>query len=262
MESKSLLEAIKSKYIIRKIFSLQKDIRTYKIVVHSKTFQNILDLSLQKYKERCFESFKGINLLKCLTSNDYQSSENPEYLRDIYNKEIEKCKIKKTIFNQIFDEYCEIYFTNIYNDYKSKEEINKIILDNQLVIDIYSPLFEKLFKKEIFEKLFILSIPLKMLDKKELLNDYSKAIDLLNEFNPKFSSFYFDICYYCYFDYKKFLGHFKNIKKLIIKDRGYYSFSSSFISEILSNLIIKNNIIYLELIDINLKYFDILYKIN
>ena len=269
MESKSLLEAIKSKYIIRKIFSLQKDIKTYKIVAHSKTFQNILYLGLQNYKEKCFESFKCINLLKCLSANNYHkmslSSENPEYLRDIYNKEIEKCKMKKGKFNQIIDEYCDIYFTNIYNDYKSKEDINKIILDNQLIIDIYSPLFEKLFKKEIFEKLFILSIPFEMLNKKELLNEYSKAIDLLNEFNPKFSSFYFDIDDYCdyfhedlFFDFKKFLEHFKNIKKLIIKNRS----CSSFLYEIMSNPIIKNNIIYLELIDINPKYSYILDKIN
>ena len=88
MESKSLLEAIKSKYIIRKIFSLQKDIKTYKIVAHSKAFQNILYLGLQNYKEKCFESFKCINLLKCLSANNYHkmslSSENLEYLREIY----------------------------------------------------------------------------------------------------------------------------------------------------------------------------------
>ena len=253
MKSKSLLEGIKSKYIIRQIFSFQKETKAYKIVAHSKIFQNIMNISLQNYKEKFFEFFNGINLLKCLTTKTdkimHLYPENPKALQEIYNKEMEKCKIKKKPSEQIIEEFSENYFTNIYNDYKSKEEINKTFLDNQLIIDIYSPLYEQLNKKEIFEKLFILRIPFKLLNQKKFLNDYYNAINLLNEVNPKFSSFFFDVTESkvgkFLFDFKEFIDHFKNIKKLIIKNR-----SKDWTSlEILSNRSVKNNLIYLEIIN-------------
>ena len=137
-----------------------------------KKFQNILNLTLHNYKEKCFESIKNINLLDFLSTKDKLKLNQLEYsnfikaLKNQFNYNITKLKIKK----EIIDEYIEIYFTHLYNEYKTKEEVEKInILDNQLLIDIYSPFYEKFIKKEFFEKLFILYIPSSIIYEKDLM---------------------------------------------------------------------------------------------
>ena len=47
MESKSLLKSVKSKIIIKQLFSYINEITKFKLVVHSKKFQNILNLTLR-----------------------------------------------------------------------------------------------------------------------------------------------------------------------------------------------------------------------
>jgi hypothetical protein len=44
-------------------------------------------------------------------------------------------------------EFSEFFFNNLYKEYKSKEKIKKNIINNQLIIDIYSPFFHILINK-------------------------------------------------------------------------------------------------------------------
>ena len=263
MEAKSLLEGIKSKFIIRTLFSLLIDIKKYKIVIYSKLFQNILNLNLQKYKEKCFEPFQHINFLSLLSNkNDTDSIKkirnfDIKSLENKLNEELIKNKIKRIKYDKVIQEYIETYFTKIYNDYKSKEEAPKKILDNQLIIDIYSPIYKLLLKKDILDKLFILRIPLPLICKKKLMNEYYNVTDLLYEQNPNFASFYCQIFGYndeSYLQYfKDYCKYFKQVKKFIIEINGENGLGSffEFPTEIFKFENIKNNLIVLDLKCVN-----------
>ena len=253
MESTSLLSGIKSKIIERDVFSHLNDKIKYKIVAYSKKFQGLLNMSLQDYKDKCFESFSHIDVLSCLSTKNepelpIKTNKYPHYLEKRYSNEIEKNKIKMETFKKIINEFLESYFTKIYNDYKSKEEINKSFLDNQLIIDIYSPFYKLLLKKDIFEKLFILRIPFPIIYSNGLMQDYYDATDLLNEVNPNFSSFYYEIESLSdeniLYDFIDFCKYFKKVKKLILEIRTH---SFKFPTEIFSFSNIKENLVYLEI---------------
>ena len=66
-------------------------------------------------------SNKDINFLKCLYSKDESRSFKSD-LKNKFNENIKNCKVKKNVF---IKDFSKLYFTNIYNDYKSKEEIEK-----------------------------------------------------------------------------------------------------------------------------------------
>ena len=123
MESKSLLEGIKPRVNIRRIFSFIEEKKKYKIVVHSNKLQKILNLDLQSYKEKYFESLSYINFSNCVTSKvDLHSSICPNEINisDLecnYNNELEKIKDKENMPNKIIDEFIVYYFKTIYNRY-------------------------------------------------------------------------------------------------------------------------------------------------
>ena len=146
MNSIPLLEGIKSKVIFRYLFSHIKEKTKFKLVIYSKKFQYTLNLSLRNYKEKCFESFKNINLLDFLSmKNEKQLNKLGYYsftnrLQKQFNNKIKKLKFE----DKIIEEYIEFYFKQLYNEYKNKEEVKKDVLDKQLLIDIYSPFYELL----------------------------------------------------------------------------------------------------------------------
>jgi len=256
MESKSLLEEIKSRVNIRHIFSFIEEKKKYKIVVHSNKLQKILNLDLQSYKEKYFESLSYINFSNCVTSKvDLNSSICPNEINisDLecnYNNELEKIKDKKNMPNKIIDEFIVYYFKTIYNRYKSKEEVNKIILGNHLLIDIYSPIYEKLKKEDFFEKLFILHIPIPLIyDKDFINNNFLDFIQLLNEAKQNMHSFYLEIDEDTLDkninDFKEFCTGFKRIKKLVVDNHFFFSKPLD-IFEFIPFKCLKYNLIYLE----------------
>ena len=256
MESKSLLEEIKSRVNIRHIFSFIEEKKKYKIVVHSNKLQKILNLDLKSYKEKYFESLSYINFSNCVTSKvDLNPSICPNEINisDLecnYNNELEKIKDKKNMPNKIIDEFIVYYFKTIYNRYKSKEEVNKIILGNHLLIDIYSPIYEKLKKEAFFEKLFILHIPIPLIyDKDFINNNFLDFIQLLNEAKQNMHSFYLEIDEDTLDkninDFKEFCTGFKRIKKLVVDN--HFIFSKPLdIFEFIPFKCLKYNLIYLE----------------
>ena len=254
MESISSLLSIKSKVNIRLVFSFLNKERKYKLVVRSKSFQDILNLSLESYKEKFLESIKTIDFLNCLTTKNESGISSKNSYKNIlkinWNNELNYCKIHKNKINEMMSKLTVDCFTNLYNEYKSKEEIDKNILDDQLIIDIYSPFYEVLLGEEILEKLFMLRIPFPIIYDKKLMDDYYNATDRLSELNPNFSSFYFEMNYgkdnkYLY-DFKDFCAYFKIIKKLVVEFKSHDN-SLNFPVKIFSYSSIKNNLIYLEL---------------
>ena len=218
------------------------------MIVHSKEFQNILNMGLKDYKEKFYEITKSINFMDCLTAkNEFNDK---KILKKNWDKELKQCKIHKNKINERMSELTEYYFTNLYNEFKSKEEVDKSILDQQLLIDIYSPFYEILLKKDIFEKLFILRVPFPLIYNRGLMDDYYNATDKLSELNQNFSSFYFEINdfkkNYDSYDFKDYCAYFKVIKKIVVEIKGHKS-SLNFPVEIFSYSNIKNNLIYLEL---------------
>ena len=241
MESKFLLESIKSKYIIDNIFNFIKDDNfKFKLLKQSKKWQNILKLTLNNYK---LESFKFINYSKFLNFLSFEGNrkvyvDNINILKNNFKKDIENYKINENI---ISDEFSEIYFTNLYNINKSKEDINKIILDNELIIDIYSPFFEILSKKDIFQKLFITRIPSNLIKSKNLINDYMEIFKNLNKLNVDYSNLEFRFLNDDDFNFfQTFNIDFKKIKKLIFQKESKNILGFNFFDKLFSFNDIRN----------------------
>ena len=251
MDSLCLLEEIKSKYIIDNIFTYIKEANLkYKLVTKSKKLQELLKITIQDYKNKCSESINYNNFLKFLSFKNH-SEPDINILTNEFDKDIKKYKIKKDIFMEL----SEIYFINKYNYLKSNEEIKKSILDNQLTIDIFSPFYNTLYKKDIFEKLFTICIRNNFMRDIDLMDYYINAFTELSIFNPNFSCFHFefynkkDLLYFQYYN-----KNLKKIKKLILEILPGSSIyrSSSYNNDVLYKFLfsfndIENNLIYLEL---------------
>ena len=255
MEIESLIEKIKSKINIRYIFSYVTEKRKYQLVVHRKKLQTILNLNLQNYKTKSFELFQDFDFLSLLSTKDDPKrftlpyNETINILKNKYAKEIKNNKLEKKKYRKLIDEYIEKFFIKIYDNYKSKEEVDKTVLDTNLIIDIFSPFYEILMKKDIFEKLFVLLIPFPLIYEKKLMQEYYDATDLLSKVNPNFSSFYFEVdklnSKIELNDFKDFCQYFYKIKKLILEFQKIRN-SFKFPYEIFSYSNIKNNLVYLE----------------
>ena len=262
MESLDLLQGIKSTYIIDNVFEyVENKSFKYKLLINSKKLQKLLKIDIQDYKKLSYEFTNYQNF-----SNFLLFTENSKSIKDLkeqFQKDIKNYKLSEEIF---INDFSEIYFNKVYNNYKSKEEINKNILGNHLDIDIYSPFYESLKTKDIFEKLFAIHIPLRFIRGKNLKDDYIKAINDLYKYNPSFGSFHFELNEYNDYDLTNFQDLNQNIKimkKLIIdfaghRDNFFYEseifknkIREKFFLNLFSNSNIKDNLLYLE---IKLKY--------
>ena len=168
MEKKKSLYAIKSKYTFKNIFDFVGcDNFVYKLFIHSKKFQKRLDITIADYKCRYFKInlFKYLSL-KCTIKDFYTN-----ILKDTLNKDLILYNIK----NGLPPKY-------IFNFFKENSEIIK---DKEL--SIYSPLFDFLSKNDIF-KYFNISIPVEIIEKFKLKNDFSKSFNELNSLNSNYTS--------------------------------------------------------------------------
>ena len=244
METKTKLEKIKSQYIIENIFVYVKDNYKYKLIKNSKRTQKLLKINIEDYKIRYFKSINFNNFLNFLTFKDDSddSKFNENFLKDTLKKQLEKYKIDEKIF---INEFSEIYFTNKFYDNQSQEIKRANILNSQLFIDIYSPLFESLSKKDIFEKLFFIRVPLQIIRNKNLIGDFIKVFNELNIYNPNFASFCFEIRNISYFLFMT--KNLKQFNKLILKELSYDLFDEEFYLKLFSLNNIENNLSYLEI---------------
>ena len=249
MESVSLLEKIKSKYITKYVFEYIKD-KYYmlKISKYCKKLQGLFNLGLADYKKKSFEFLNYSKFENFLSSK--RGSKN--YLKNILKDDLKK--YDEIIRNTIKNEFSEIFFTNKYNYYKSNEPIKKNILDNQLIIDIYSPFFERLSKSNIFQDLFIIRIPTSFIINNNIMKYYIKVFEKLNESNINYSSlcFQFDPNTDEHLsDIQNFKIDYQKIKKLIFEEKNRtinYKYEELLLFKtIIANNNIVNNLIFLEI---------------
>ena len=220
MESKSLIEKIRSKYVTINVFEYVKD-------------SEFLVFSLSKYCKRLQGSFK-------LTKEDYII----RYLEKKYYSKFEKflyikrsSKFKKNYLNNIFKEEfkhyddnikriisngcSEYHFSNKYKFYQSHENIKKKILDNQLIIDIQSPFYNSLSKNPIFSNLFVIRLPLPLIKENDLMKDYIEEFGKLNKSNNNYSALCFQFDMDTKSDNKNlnFNIDFEKINKIILEEK-------------------------------------------
>lgn len=254
MESESLLEKIKSKYIANHVIDFIKD-KNYllKLAKYCKILQSSFKLGLEDYKN------KGYEIINCSNFENFlyvkrSSKFKANYLKNKFKEEFKK--YDESIRSTISDEFSEKYFINKY--YKNNDKTNKNISDNQLIIDIQSPFYESLSKKVIFQNLFIIRLPFPLIKEHDLIKDYLKEFEQLNKSNANYSAlcFQFDTETKKFSNFQKLNIDFKKIKKLIFEEKAIKSYNKSFskyyiklfpFKTIFLNNDIVNNLVFLEI---------------
>ena len=169
-----MLKGIKSKYILEIIFKFVKDKKLkLKLFIHSKYFQNLFGLSLYNFQKEYLHSLKNYNNYY----NDYLC------LYSIYSE--------KSSLSDKYNEYIKS-LNNIPTDVIERDISDKIYKNSEIYsqskIDIYSPLFFSFINnKSLTDKLSI-NIPLNLIIKNNLEDDYIKLFKELNNNSHKYQS--------------------------------------------------------------------------
>ena len=129
-----IFRIIKSKYILKKIFSLPKITRSLNIIRYNKSIQERCDINLNTY----IKVFKEINKIeiKIKPTNHFS----------YYNKD--KKKIFINIENPEYAKYCHIYFNN--NDEEIKRNYytkNDNVSSIKIILDYNFTSLHKLFER-------------------------------------------------------------------------------------------------------------------
>ena len=134
MENQALIKKIKSSYIIKNILNYIKDNNFFKLkfFIHSKLFQNKLDIKLIDYKEKYIDQI-GFDFNEYLHLNI-----GTDNLIKNYNNFLLEKKLNKKEFETIISEV-------ILN-----KEFNRNEKDSVKLIDIESPLFNIISKTKNF----------------------------------------------------------------------------------------------------------------
>ena len=197
METDSLFEKIKSKYIQKKIFSYIKNENfIYKFFLYSKAFQKKLELENIDFKERYIIQSKISydNYLCCYSLFNVEPKKfDKKIIEKKLQEELTKFKLDKNIFKECILNYFKKFVKKDNEEEKDKkdkkEKTEKNIKNekklNKQIISIYSPFFDDITKTEYFEELTI-SISVKLIERYNLKNDYISAFDKLNKLNLKY----------------------------------------------------------------------------
>ena len=244
------LDKIKSKYNLNNIFSyIKNDSFQLKFFLYSKKYQNILNLTINNYKEKYFEqnNFNILNIndfFSCYKDYTYYFIEKGGY-PGYYNKDY---------FTEKFEKYKNIINNNSIKEYILfyLENINKNSNLKNIYLDIYSPFFDILSKLNNFSDIFIIIISIKFIKKYKLEKDYIQAFNILNKLNIKYSILFRfidanDINYLI----TTFKINLKNIKKLILFDESY---NDSFYEKFFLFKEFQNNLIELNITLNSTKY--------
>ena len=133
MEDQNLIKKIKSTYILKNIFNYIKDNNfKLKLFIHSKLFQNKLDLTII-YKEKYIVQI-GFDINKYL---------HKKYERDNLIKKYDNFLLEKKLNKKEFE--------NIISEVIINKKFNENEEDSQKIIDMESPLFEIISKTKNFE---------------------------------------------------------------------------------------------------------------
>ena len=279
METNSILEKIKSKYMFQKIFDYIKEENfKFKLFLYSKFFQKKLELGFDNYKEAYISQSKiNFNDYLCCYSLFNEKSKN--FDKNILNKKLEEDLKKYNLDFNTIKEYLNNYFKKIKEKIDEKEknkkeknkknnqnnnndnnstttnnndnknnnkDINSIILCQ---INIFSPFFDFISKSNFFD-IMALPISVKIIEKLNLKNNYIETFEQMNKLNLKYPIITFnyknsnDINYL-----KEFKIRFSKIKRLIISHD--YSINIEdydyFFKTLFSFNNIEKNLVYLNL---------------
>ena len=248
MNVQSLLEKIKSKYILEEILSYIKQEYKLKIFVHSNLYQKKLNLKLLDYQVAYINQF-GMDI------NDYLFFDYNKIKEENFQKDYLKKKLENDIFERNLDyNLIQLIFTNYFEDFIRKTKENKNdFTKGGFLIDVLSPFLDAIIKTEAFE--FIMEIPLLLngIKKFNLKEDYISTFDKLNKSNVKYTKLdieFFDPIEMEYL--KDFNINFSHIKKLTVSQNNdfYLDVFSSYdfiLKTLFSFKNIENNLIYLDL---------------
>ena len=205
------MENISSKYIINNIFDYVINPKfKYQFLIHSKKFQNFLDIDIVDYEELFLEKF-GLTLETYLYNEEDNGNYDKDYLKKKYEEDIKANNLDYNLFTKII----------VDNIAKMDKESDKHLTENEYyscdyLIDAFSPLLFHIAKIRIF-KVFTIEIPCGKIEKYKLKNDYISVFDKLNQEKIDYSSISFKYENYKDIDYLKEL-HIKlnQIKSLAI----------------------------------------------
>ena len=181
----SLLNNIKSKYLISKIFSHTSTPLKYQIIRYSKFFQKKLDISLYDYIFLYLKPYKlefGTGFLLNL-----EEELNREKFIQAINEKLEPFSINFTLLKDILG-----YIT------KKNKDLIKDIFDFNEYYDIYYPFIDILLDNKYY-----INVPLNKIESKNLKNDY---ISFINNNRNKLSKINVE-----FDDYEKQINIFKDL---------------------------------------------------
>ena len=155
MNEQSILNKIKSNFILEKVFSyVKEDNFEYKLFIHSKFFQKKLQLNYQVFLFLKEIDYNFDNYIYDLIN---KSTFNKNILKQKLENDLLKYKlninnIQKYCINHYVKEFKNIYEENYLNKEKNInifEKYKEKFLQNEKKISIYSPFFEILSKLKI-----------------------------------------------------------------------------------------------------------------
>lgn len=181
MEETRVLEKIKSNYVFSNIFEYLEEEIKLKLFIYSKLYQQKLKIDIKDYQSKYIQAN--------IVPDDYMKFKNhdnnfdKEYLIKKFEKDLNKNRIDKDIFESVF-------IKNLENNLLNLKEVNwyKYFLYK---IDIYSPFIPFLLKSKAFEYFFSINIKGHLIENHNLINDYISFFDKLNNSLIKYSSITF-----------------------------------------------------------------------
>ena len=223
---KNILENIKSHYILDQIFEyIKSPLFKYKLIMHKKSLQKKLTISLSLYQQLYIRSQINVNLLKYLNS-DFIEYKN-------FNSKLQDYLLELKLDNKVYEEYIIHYFEKYMN---SLEENN---ISSELKIDIISPFFEILANSKLLNKLNIII-------KAENLEDsiFKEKFKYLKNLKEKYSLTFEYVDNKGIYYFKDLPIDFNNIKQLYIvqKEENDDPYDYIYKDLYLKNVFLMNNI--------------------
>lgn len=247
MDNKSILQKIKSKYILEIIGSfISIENYIFKLIIYSKGIQEKFEIGLINYQEIFFSKrIKWENYISTLSTYSFNKDKLIKKLKDDFSE----YKADFNNINKIIITYCFNKYKKIISACNINKELD--IFDICQYIDIYSPFFYLLLKDEILSQIFTIKIISSQIEQYNLLNEYKTLFNNLNNSNSRYSSLELnfqktdDILYFSKFDI-----NFNHIKKISVIQEGEYSTNdyNYLFNILLSNVNIINNLVYLHLL--------------
>ena len=202
-----ILTKIKSIYILDLLFDYIEDENfKYKLVVHSKYHQNLMNIKLIDYKMAYLDNSDAQLIDYLYNSNNILED---KFDKNIYEKKIEKdLKRIGKIDRKDLDELVLKYYEEIKDEKKNEGEY--LYYEDDSLIDVFSPFFDIISKSKIFYQ-YTIPISINVIKKYNLKNEYVSIFK--SKSNLKSLKIYYkdiDDLYYL----KELKINFNNIKAL------------------------------------------------